>query len=475
MSILKNIFNAFRSSRIIRTVKRPPSTPVPPPTPQPIQYLLSDMFTPNLVKPIDPSIKAVGPPFVVKNYKGGGYNRGTLEAVSANCYVTMCNVLNFLPKYSLQEINRWAVVQNLMVNPLAGQNLNAFYNRISLQFFYFSHPSLSSTLFLADSADVVSHELGHAIFDIYRPAGFNAALIEVAGAHEGIADFFSMLNALSYSEVMAYAINQVNGDLRKPNLISGLAEDTGRVINQLTGNRHNVNCLRNAINNYNYVPPSELPVEAPDDQLSSECHSFGKILAGTFYDILVALYEKKLTEDKNPVNALAYARDTLAVLVIWAIRKAPLNVRYYESLAKTILWVDQTKFSGANQQLLKQIFLNRKLISDQIKILSAMPKCNDYTKIKYSKNTLVTKLSDHFIGIQSNNPLYNTSIEIPNDQAIFYDLHGNCMDFTSFSASEAVKGGQEMVRYLHEGNKVNNDPFSQFKIENGKLIRNCFF
>src|SRR5690606_22891990 len=128
-------------------------------------------------------------------------------------------------------------------------------------------------------------------------------------------------------------------NLRKSNVISRLAEDFGEVIFKLTGQKpiNGTTALRDAVNNFKYVNPSSLPKEAPFDRLSSDCHSFGRIFTGALYDIFMMIYEDIRATGIPPVVAIKEARDIVTRYVLKAIQNAPLNVKFFNSLAKTIL------------------------------------------------------------------------------------------------------------------------------------------
>ena len=76
----------------------------------------------------------------------------------------------------------------------AGDDLNAFYDRASLQFF--SHSFGGDTVHSAESVDVVTHEQGHAFLDAIRSDFFEVPFIEVGALHEAFGDCTAMLCAL---------------------------------------------------------------------------------------------------------------------------------------------------------------------------------------------------------------------------------------------------------------------------------------
>ena len=94
---------------------------------------------------------------------------------------------SFLPRW-------WGDQRALPVLTDAGDDLNAFYDRSSLQFF--SHGYGGVTVHSAESVDVVVHEQGHAILDAIRSDFFDVPFIEVGALHEAFGDCTAILAAL---------------------------------------------------------------------------------------------------------------------------------------------------------------------------------------------------------------------------------------------------------------------------------------
>jgi len=461
--------------------KLPRRRPVPRPKPQvkepnnkPIHYVMNDMTTPNLIKVMPAPQPPAAPSFIVQGFQGGGFPRGTIHNLAADCYVTIVNTLRYYQKISPMPLNRWAGVNQLAVLPMAGKDLNAFYDRRSLQFFAFSHPKVGN-VFTAESSDIVAHELGHAILDSFRPDTWAAASLEVWAYHESFADFTAMMSIMQHDEALKLALNQTDNKMRVPNVITRLAEQVGRAIFKFAGKNsgRSPNFLRNAFNQFNYVAPNKLPKEAPHNKLAAECHSFGRVFLGAFYDLLVEMYTIE-NQNHDPLTALKIARDELAVRVLAASQNAGLNVRFCESVAKTMLWVDKTKHEGKYQEVMKRVLRKRNLLPPTLMMLGNAPECDNENNIMTTQSTLKLKLSDHMIRAQSiSNPLYDVELEIPHSQTYLYD-NGNPMDAILVTDAEAISAAQDMVDFLHATNSVSDDPKTPFAVQDGKLVRTNF-
>lgn len=474
MKFLTNILNALASRRIPvvfrskpSVVNSPPSIPVDNKT---VKYLLNDPSTPELIKQVTIPDSPISAKVAIKNYRGGGFELGTQEGQAASCMFTLSHVVNFVNQYVDKKMVNWSTTNKLYVNTRAGSDLNAYYDRQNLKFFYFTDKRIG-TIYTCDSCDIVSHELGHAILDFYRPDMWNAASLEIAAFHEAFGDFISIMNSLSHDEICNYIINQTNGDLFKDNVVSNVAEQFGRAIHILSPVGTSPNCLRSAINNFKYVNPGTLPEDATSDKLSAECHSFSRIFLGTLYEIFVMIYHEEKNGGMSSLNAIHSARDTIMKYVMKSIIFAPLNVNFYESMARTILWSDVILNNRKYHDKIQAILFSRNLITAQVKMLSA-PSCDNESSFVEIQSTMSLKLGDHFIRAQSDNPLYDALVEIPNSQAYLYDNDKNLFDSILVTENESLIGAQDMICYLNNTHCVGDD--LQFKVEDGKLIRNHF-
>lgn len=484
MSITEKVMNLFGLHKSLGAVvtrwrfKRKQSNqvaapPVQPELAKPIEYVMNDPSTPSLIKNIDPPNWAVKPPIDVKGYKGGGHSRSSLEGQAANCYVTVANTISFFNSRTDKPVPKWPGASTLHVNPRAGVNLNAYYDRRSLQFFYANDARIGGSMFTCDSSDIVAHELGHAILDAYRPETWSAMSLEVASMHEAFADFTSMMHIMTYDEVLEYVVKETNCDMRKSNVVSRMAEQFGSAIYKLTGPNggRNPNALRDSVNQFKYVNPGSLPKEAPAGQLAAECHSFGQIFAGALYDIFLMMYQDMYVNDVTPVDALKQARDLITTYVLKAIQVAPLNTRFYSSVAKTMLWADVTTNNKRYHDRMQQIFWDRNILSAQLTMLSA-PECDNEEKIIKIQGSMNVKLRDFVVRSQSDdNPLYDVEVEIPTEQIYLYDENNRLYDAVTVTEEESLGAAIDMINHIHESKLVSDDPQTPFEIREGKLIR----
>ena len=473
---IKSISNYLISTSEFIFCKKPKEVKLGMTMNQPINLLLNDKTTPCLNKSVVPfeynKVK-----YLVKNYQGGGFPIDTEQGRAANVYVHIAYCLNMVERYT-EIFSKWAGTSALVVLPNAGKDFNAFYNRHSMQFFSDRDPVDKTYVHTSDSADIVTHELGHAILDSFRPDTWSVAALEVWSFHEAFADLTAMLSILQYDEAIDLFLEQTNGNLRNENVITSLAENMGKAIYNVTRDQNRPkNYLRSAINDFKYVDPGTLPESAPDTALAAECHSFGRVFLGAFYDIFEMIYKTSISEGRTSKESVMQARDVLGSYVFKAIKSAPLCVNFYESMCKTILWVAWNDQDRKYHDKIKNIFSERNLIKREFRMLSAPPIGFNEQGIIKSGQISALKLSDHILRAQGQdkNDLYDVEADVPNENAYFYDLKtGMAIDFVGSSDLETIAALQDAMVYLHESKQVGSDKKTLFEISNGKLIRTNF-
>lgn len=454
-------------------------------------YLFNDPSTPELSEDIPIPVKPANVPnFVVQGFTNRGGDVGNDTWRAAQVYTTIIRSFSYFQTIAKTPIKKWAAVGQLNVLPKAGNDLNAYYDRRALKFFYAADPVTKKTMYTADAVDIVSHELGHAILDCVRPDLWNTQSLEVWAFHEAFGDMIALLTVMNSSKMVAKALAETNNDLSKRSCISKLAEQFGNTLY-----RHTKGCdgrmndaLRDAVNNFKYTKPELLPDNAPDNKLASECHSFSRVFSGAFYEIFTAIYAAKFSSSKNTTASVSFARDYVGNLIGKAIYLAPATTRFYDAVARSMLIVDQ-QMGGVYQDLIKNVFNNRKILinqkaksnitalafgdfntnsNDQVESANG----NKYIR-KYRNKTI--RLADH-VGItaQSNNPLYHLDIEVPYESLYEFDNKGFMASSISGTEKDAIKSAIACLDWLHKKDFVDFERKhnKMFSAVDGKLFRN---
>ncbi len=123
---------------------------------------------------------------------------------SAQVYGAVATTLAYIMnlKSETPYITAWSETYNLVAIPLAGNQLNAYYDRSSLRFFWGQDPKTKVTIYACDAVGIVAHELGHAILDAMRPDLWNTAVLEFFAFHEAFGDIMATASVLQHDEVI---------------------------------------------------------------------------------------------------------------------------------------------------------------------------------------------------------------------------------------------------------------------------------
>ncbi len=455
-----------------------------------IEHYLNDPTTPQLVISVPPPARPVGPAFIVRGYNPKDTKPRTLGGRAANCHVTICENIAFIQGYLTKPLSKWAAIPTLYVDPEAGEQFNAFYDRAGLRFFYGTDPKTKKVVYCSEAADVVSHELGHAILDAIRPELWDVHALEIWAFHEAFGDCMSMLHFLHHREAVEYLLRETQGDLSKSNNLSRVAEELGTALYNVSGGANGsvAGYLRDAVNYFNYIPPEKLPRKSRVDELSAEPHNFSRVFSGAWYDFLVGVFNYERADGKSGMDALVIARDVAAKYLLEAARIAPATPRFYNAVAQAMVACDRSNGERYKNQL-SATFGRRKIITTHIPMMLAMTSALDQIQAgidgiqgmvtKMGKVTTCLNKKVHTVQTEARfgmaaNPLYGLKVDVPGDDYFEYDGDGNLVTMiktTHLEIMEAMHGCLDLLDKLHY---VSSDPHTPFEIRDGKLVRTHF-
>jgi len=457
---------------------------------QPIKYLLNDPTVKDLMLevpiPEDPALH-----LKVHGYSGGGFDINTVQGQAAMCYVTITNALKYMISKSnpKRPIKKWAMVNNLIVIPRAGNDLNAFYDRGGLKFFFFQNPETKKVLYTCESADIVAHEFGHAFLDILRPDLFSIQSYEAWAYHEAFGDVTAILSIMQWDQVLDRAIAETKGDLMKSNIVSRLAEEMGQIIYQLTGGKqgHMAFALRDASNNFKYVEPEKLKDDTKDDVLSRECHNFSRVWTGAWYEVMVRMYQQNVKDGMAPKPALILARDTAATYVLHASLYAD-TIRFFDAVARQMMHFDKVNNEGKYQDVMSEVFERRNILRPRILMQSEVNfedviKDQNVVNVEDTENGKMVKiakskrmrLADQFdFQTLADDPLFHVDVEVPSESVYIFDKEDVLVDSTETTPEEIVDSTYFCLRYLQNYQLVGEEDHQPFEIKNNELVRKHF-
>ncbi|MDL1896274.1 hypothetical protein FBQ82_08385 [Anaerolineae bacterium CFX7] len=259
----------------------------------------------------------------------------------------------------------WEIGKTLPVQPRAGRDLNAYYDRIALKFFYTTDPLTQRTIYTCESSDVAAHECGHAILDAHHPDYWSSLHPETAAFHEAFGDITALLTTLQFPTVRERLLKETGGDLSVSSNVTRFAEQLGKALYVAFGKEASgASSLRDLVNTFRYKEPWTLLATAPATRLSSEPHSFSRIWSGAVYQILVNIYQAKRSQNErmSADDALCQARDDVGKLMANALLLAPPGDAVFRVIAAAMFKAEQQLFRGAYFEILKQIFSNRRIL-----------------------------------------------------------------------------------------------------------------
>lgn len=288
-----------------------------------------------------------------------------------NALVYTNETLNLFQDYAGKEL-AWATGSpQISVTPHKQEGRNAYYSRWGggTNFFFSDSPGLHTVMKTANSADVVSHETGHAILDAMRPGFFSTHDDETGAFHEAFGDCAAMLVGLRDASNRDAVMSVAGGSFRNTNVISSLAEEFGAARafdNDDPSDDHKI-WLRTTLNDFTYAPPSEVPPgRGDDDHLGREVHSFSRLFSAAFYDAIESVYMQSIYDDKQcPKDAMVTAERVMGPLLTRSIEAGSTNRARYKDVALGIIAADGAVNGGKYSDGLKEVFLKRKIITPE--------------------------------------------------------------------------------------------------------------
>ena len=418
---------------------------------------------------------------------GGGFALGTPQQQADGLKQMVNDALSFMKGKSSVNITKWRATSTLALYARAGQDLNAYYDRSSLKFFYYPDNILKKRVYAADSRTVVTHEFGHAFLDILRPDFWSAQALEVWAYHEAFGDMTAFLSNLQYDALIQKALTDTSGDLSKSNCLTKLAAEMGVALHNLAQGTYGElpDCLRDMSIEYKYAIPETLPTDGLDNVLTSESHSFSRVFSSMFYKLFVAVTNDNISKGQAPLAAIKSARDTLASYLITASVKAPLTTRLFRAVCQEMLVADQ-KNASKYQNIMKTIFVASKIMPPTIKMLSEIKLdsvlkniTSDYMleddgDIKVIRIPVIkTMRIAQKMGVVAlnRNPLLDAEIEVAGQSAYYFDKDGNMIEANEATQSEIINSAYECLNLINKNNLASGDEKALFEVKDGKLIR----
>lgn len=296
------------------------------------------------------------------------YQPGEPAFVAVNAFYYTTFTLRLFERYAQRSIP-WAFgAPRINVNPHVGDQANAFYNEQEQLLGFHTFTVGDSEQYTASSADIVSHETGHAVLDGLRYLYNESFGLGCRAFHESFGDIAAVLVALHDETLMHQAIDMTGGNLHATSFVTEIAEYlTGALQAAESHFTEHTIYLRNAFNTLDDVPFDDLPPVADDPaiQPARQEHSYSRVFTGAFYEVLVSIYDELVRESASPIVALHRARDIAGRLLVSAIELGPVGEMDFSDMARAFLTADQVNFAGRHVPILRRVFAERKILSDE--------------------------------------------------------------------------------------------------------------
>jgi hypothetical protein len=247
-------------------------------------------------------------------------------------------------------VTKWARAPRSKVLELTrdgGVDINAYYDGDGVRFFHY--PIGSNIAYSGASADIVSHEVGHALLDTIRPELWDSNYPEVAAFHEAFGDCMAMLTELADRDMRKDLVKLIG----KRNFLETFGEDLSWTVLKVKGAAWNPSKPRQARNKFQWALPSTLPNDGPGGTLINEPHSFGQVFSGCFYDTMALLFASGA---KNEAG-LWTAASTTARMLFAAAKAAAVTPRFFQAIGRAMALHD-TSAEGSARAIVARAFAN---------------------------------------------------------------------------------------------------------------------
>jgi hypothetical protein len=282
------------------------------------------------------------------------------DQVNAFYYTTL--TLRMYERYARRALPWSFASPRIKVDPHVGSEANAFYDEQErmLGFHTFTPTNGDPRVSTAQSADIVSHEAGHAVLDGLRDLWNESFGLGTAAFHESFGDMTAVLVALHDDSLMRRVLSWTEDDLHTDNIISAMAEQLTDALQRQNSTTLQTIYIRNALNTLTAVPFDALEPMPPDPSLtlSRQPHNYSRLFTGAFYDILIGIYDH-LKPTTSPHIALARARDTMGNLLVAAIEAGPVGELDFTDMAKAFVAAEHLLWEGELSHILLDVFERR--------------------------------------------------------------------------------------------------------------------
>ncbi|MCB9453209.1 MAG: hypothetical protein H6672_17390 [Anaerolineaceae bacterium] len=301
------------------------------------------------------------------------YWPGTSEFDQVNAFYYTTFTLRMYERYAQRSLPWSFPAPRLAVDPHVGDGANAFYSEQDRLLGFHSFHVDGTFVYAAQSADVVTHEAGHAVLDGLRDLFNESFGLGASAFHESFGDMTAVLVALHDDSLIQRLLEWTGGNLRISSFLSTLAEQMTVTLRKEEVRASHIQghtiYLRNTLNTFHAKPFDELlaEVEHPENELSREPHNYSRLFSGAFYDILVGIYERiKEEEPDTPARVCMHrARDIAGYMLVCAVELGPVGECDFKDMAKAFMAANALLEKGKHEDVLVRVFVERGILTQE--------------------------------------------------------------------------------------------------------------
>ncbi len=294
------------------------------------------------------------------------YPEGDPRQARALAFSSAAKVIDAFREVYAEDF-KWAFnFDKLLLRHNQIKDLNANYKRDSgtINTFEDIDPVTKKVVDSGASAEIVAHEVGHALLDAIRPEYFSAWGPEAGAFHEAFGDMMAIHISLMDDRVVKQLVAETGGDLGKPNLVAHLAEELGSAVNHQKGSNHTGgNYLRNANNTLKFSDPAKLKSEkGGPDELGWGKHSLSRVWTGAHFDLLKAMVAERRATGMAPEQAIEESNKELFKMLANMLKEAPRARFGFRDMALAFVQSDKIHGSGQRAALIQKCFTERDIL-----------------------------------------------------------------------------------------------------------------
>ncbi|OGT22083.1 MAG: hypothetical protein A3C55_03570 [Gammaproteobacteria bacterium RIFCSPHIGHO2_02_FULL_42_13] len=218
-----------------------------------------------------------------------------------------------------------------------GKNAFYFLAKHEIHFGYFMGAD-GSDIQLCDSADLIAHEMGHALLTMVKPDLTRSDDREAQAICEAFGDLCAIAFLLEFPGLIEKALRDTQGDLMRPCYLNMIAEPFGRALGHPRG-------LRQLINDIKY------------SAMHLEPHQLSQVLSGAIYRILIQFFNQHRHSSSQPdPQILKSCYDHFILQVIAAILRTTEHT--FAAIGKQLY---EQETNPHLQDLIRSEFLSREI------------------------------------------------------------------------------------------------------------------